>query len=81
VFKVLFTNRFKKDYKLCIKRNYNLSLLHEVVFLLEKNGEVPQKYNPHVLVGIYKDNWECQDGNSFRFVLTNIFIGYFFVPV
>lgn len=48
-----FTTKFKKDYKQCIKRGYNMSLFESVYDILEKNGELPTKYKPHPLSG----NW------------------------
>lgn len=48
-----FTNQFKKEAKLCKKRNYDISLLEEVMILLRTNGALPAKYKPHVLSGNY----------------------------
>ena len=42
--KVIWTSRFKKDYKLAIKRNLNIELL---------------EYNDHQLTGNLKDYREC----------------------
>ena len=59
MYKIYTTNRFEKDLKLCKKRNYNLSLLKEVIDLLQLTGKFPVKYKPHKLSGIYSDCWEC----------------------
>lgn len=59
MYKIYTTNRFEKDLKLCKKRNYNLSLLKEVIDLLQLNGKLPLKYKPHKLSGDYADCWEC----------------------
>jgi mRNA interferase YafQ len=59
MYKIYTTNRFEKDLKLCKKRNYNLSLLKEVIDLLQLTGKLPVKYKPHKLSGIYSDCWEC----------------------
>lgn len=54
-----FTNRFKKDVKLCIKRNYNITLLEEVLLELRENGKLNLKYKPHILSGNKDGLWEC----------------------
>jgi len=59
MFKIKISNKFEKEYKKCIKRNYKISLLENVVFLLEKTGELPVKYKPHKLVSNYNGFWEC----------------------
>ena len=53
------TNRFEKDIIRCKKRNYDMSLLSDVVSILANSGKLPAKYKPHKLSGIYKDCWEC----------------------
>lgn len=58
-FEIIFTNRFKKDVKQCQKRNYNISLLEEVLILLRKEGKLPSKYKPHILSGNKDGLWEC----------------------
>ncbi len=51
-YKVKWSTRFKKDYKLAMKRGYNIDLLDEVIRLIAK-GEQQQKliddYNDHEL--------------------------------
>jgi len=82
MYKILYTNRFKKDYKLCIKRGLDILLLEEVIKLLENNGKLPAKFKPHKLTGNYKDCWEChvkpdwllvwlQDDNELTLIFTN----------
>ncbi|TRX36920.1 type II toxin-antitoxin system YafQ family toxin [Flavobacterium sp. ZT3R18] len=53
------TTKFKKDFKLCEKRNYDFNLFDKVYDLLEAFGELPEIYNPHLLKGNYKEHWEC----------------------
>jgi len=50
-----YTTEFKKNVKLCYKRNLDLSLLKEVIELLAKEGVIPSNYSPHPLKG-YKKN-------------------------
>jgi mRNA interferase YafQ len=59
MYKIYFTNKFKKDYKTVIKRKYDLQLLREVTQLLSHTGELPKQYYPHKLSGVYSDYWEC----------------------
>lgn len=53
------TGQFKKDYKKCRARNLEISLLNDLIRILEKKGRVPPSYNPHTLKGKYKKHWEC----------------------
>lgn len=59
MYKISFSNKFKKDYKLCKKRGYDISKLEAVISILEKTGTLPQKYRPHKLSGNYENCWEC----------------------
>lgn len=51
--KIVYTSKFKKDYKKIKKRGYNLKLLEEVLNLLINESPLPQKYNDHELIGNY----------------------------
>ena len=53
------TNRFEKDVLRCKKRGFDLVLLKEAMFILEKSGKLPNKYKPHKLSGKYNDCWKC----------------------
>ena len=53
------TSRFKKDYKLIQKRGYDIRLLQEVVAILAKGEQLPEKYLDHPLKGNYKGCREC----------------------
>jgi mRNA interferase YafQ len=59
MYAVSFSNQFKKDYKRCIKRSYDISLLEKVLKLLRETGTLPNKYKPHLLSGNYANFWEC----------------------
>ena len=52
--KVIWTSRFKKDYKLAIKRNLNIELLDDVIRMLAAEQTLPEEYNDHL-----KDYREC----------------------
>ena len=53
------TNKFKKDFKHCIKRGLPIGKIREAMSLLEVTGTLPQEYRPHKLVGKYAGKWEC----------------------
>lgn len=59
MYKIVATNRFKKDLKQIIKRGYNINLLEEVVNLIAKGDKLPQKYKDHALNGIFNNCREC----------------------
>jgi len=53
------TSQFKRDYKLAMKRGLRISLLDEVITLLSKGEELPEKYRDHVLIGNWLGHREC----------------------
>jgi mRNA interferase YafQ len=57
--KVQYQARFKKDYKIIIKRGYNPKLLEEVILILVEERSLPLKYQDHVLIGDYAGHREC----------------------
>ena len=59
MYNVLRHNSFKKDYKRCKKRGYDLELMKKVLSDLIEKGEIPKKFLPHKLSGNYKGRWEC----------------------
>ncbi len=59
MYSLAYTGGFKKDFKRCVKRRYDLSLIESVVEILEQEGSLPAKYKPHKLSGHYSDCWEC----------------------
>jgi len=56
------TGQFKKDVKLCNKRNYDLSKLCVAIQELEKSGTLSLEYRPHKLEGKSKKE-ETWDGH------------------
>ena len=56
---IIFTNKFKKDYKLLLRRGYNEVLIKRVISVLVNKQMLPLKYKPHKLIGDYADCWEC----------------------
>ena len=59
MYQLLYTNRFKKDVKRAVKRGYDMSLLKEVIKLLQETGTLPPEYKPHILSGTYAGKHEC----------------------
>ena len=57
---IRYSGQFKRSYKLCKKRGYDMSKLETVIRLLSENGELPAIYQPHKLVGRHwAGYWEC----------------------
>lgn len=54
-----YTNQFRKDFKLCIKRGYNMQLLKEIMLALENGEELIEKNRDHCLFGNYIGYREC----------------------
>ena len=55
----IFTGQFRKDYKSCKKRNYNMLLLQSVIDTLAIPEQLEAKYRTHTLSGCYADKKEC----------------------
>ncbi|MBB4302835.1 mRNA interferase YafQ [Rhodobium orientis] len=55
----VFTNKFRKDYKLCAKRGWRLGRLQNAIRLIENDADVPDALRPHKLAGAYSGYWEC----------------------
>ena len=56
-----FTGKFKKDYKLAVKRGLKPKLLEDVITLLISEKPLPEKYRDHPLTNSkdYIDVREC----------------------
>ena len=54
-----YTNQFRKDFKLCIKRGYNMQLLKEIMLAHENGEELIEKNRDHCLFGNYISYREC----------------------
>ena len=59
MYRISFTNRFKRDARLCKRRGYATELLDEVVEQLMSNGFADASLSPHLLSGNYANHWEC----------------------
>ncbi len=59
MYDLILTGKFKKSLKLAKKRGLNISLLEEVVNILQSGEEFDKKYRDHELKGKYKNFREC----------------------
>ena len=48
---VIWKTRFKKDYKLALKRHLDISLLDDIIRRLAFGETLPEKYKEHYLTG------------------------------
>jgi len=58
MFLISYSNQFKKDVKLLLKRGNDLDLLKISIIELENNGTLPSSQKPHKLIGNYEGYWE-----------------------
>ncbi len=56
---VRYSTQFKKDFKVCAKRKYNMSLLQQVIDTLRIPAPLPPKNRDHNLSGNYSGYREC----------------------
>ncbi len=59
MYSFIFTNKFKKDFELLKKRNFEMKFIETVLKHLQEKGTVPAVYKPHKLYGNYNDCFEC----------------------
>ena len=57
--KVRYSNQFKKDYKLAMRRGLNMELLDDVIRRLASGEELPKEYKEHQLSGKWRGFLEC----------------------
>ena len=56
---VRYSTRFRKDFKLCVKRHWNMELLQQVIDTLKIPDTLPQKNLDHSLSGNHSGRREC----------------------
>lgn len=56
---VRYSTKFKRDFKLCVKRRYNMALLQTVIDTLKIPEVLPMKNMDHDLSGNYSRYREC----------------------
>lgn len=57
--KISATNRFKKDLRICQKRNYDFQMLYSVIDTLAIPLPLEEKHREHNLKGDYAGHREC----------------------
>jgi mRNA interferase YafQ len=58
-YELVLSGRFKKDLKQCVKRNFEISKMENVVEILLSGKKLPDKYRDHSLTGRWKTHREC----------------------
>jgi mRNA interferase YafQ len=58
-YQIEISTKFKKDYKVILKRGYDKKLLKEVISILSDGNSLPPKYKDHALTGNYIGYREC----------------------
>jgi mRNA interferase YafQ len=59
MYEIVYSTKFKKDYKLVVKRNLDIQLLRTVIELLADNKKLAPKQKDHALQGEYAEYREC----------------------
>jgi len=70
MYSIAFSNSFKKDFKLCEKRNYDISAFESVIKHLSESGILPTKYKAHKLSSNYNGHWECHIKSDWLLIWT-----------
>ena len=56
---VRYSTKFKRDFKLCARRGYDLELLQSVIYMLRIPAKLPEKNKDHALTGNWSGYQEC----------------------
>ena len=56
---IVWTTRFKKDYKLAMKRHLDIDLLDDIIRALSRGETLPEKNKDHELSGDWAGHREC----------------------
>ena len=57
--KIIWTNQFKKEYKLAIKRGLPIDELDDIIRLLASGHPLPEKHRDHALSNNWAGHREC----------------------
>ena len=57
--KLFSSGQFRRDFKLCMKRKYDMNLLHDVVEILRIPAALPEMNRDHPLSGTWAGYREC----------------------
>lgn len=58
-YKLIYTTKFKKDYKLAVKRGLPTTKLKDTITLLQTGQQLPASMQDHALTGDYAGFREC----------------------
>ncbi len=56
---IVWTTKFKKDYKLAVKRNLDIGLLDDIIRALARGETLPEKNRDHELTGDLVGHRKC----------------------
>ena len=56
---VRYSTRFRRDFKVCVKRRYDMELLQRAIDILRIPDQLPSKNRDHDLTGDYAGHREC----------------------
>ena len=59
IYEIVFTGRFKKDYKLALSRGRDISKLDAVISALANGQTLEERYRDHALSGKLERHREC----------------------
>lgn len=65
---VRYSTQFKRDFKTCQKRNYNMQLLQQAINTLRIPEELPIKNKDHRLIGDYAGFRECHISSNWLLI-------------
>ena len=58
-YQIEITSRFKRDYKLAVKRGLDIKLMEDVITILADGGQLLDKHKDHALCGNWDGYREC----------------------
>lgn len=67
-YRVVYSTKFKKDFKRYRNDTEKMKALFEVTRQLENTGHVAEEYRPHKLHGDYEGCMECHIGSNFLLI-------------
>lgn len=73
--KIITSNQFNKDLKLIKKRGYKLNDLNIIIEYLKHGISLPEKNKNHLLIGNYKNFYECHIRPDWLLIYTFDFEG------
>ena len=56
---VRYSTRFRRDFKVCVKRRYDMELLQRAIDILRIPDQLPPENRDHDLTGNYAGHREC----------------------